>query len=88
MKHFKIIILGHVHGVGFRYSTKREADKLNLKGFVKNNSDGTVQIEVEGVEKNLEQFIAWCKKGPNSAVVKHIKVTEDRLKEFSNFKIC
>ncbi len=47
---FRIKVFGMVQGVGFRYYTKQEADALELKGWVMNCSDGTVDIQVQGPE--------------------------------------
>lgn len=61
---YKIHVRGYVQGVGFRWSTVREADKRGITGFVKNMPDGSVYIEAEGSEKQLKAFIDWCKEGP------------------------
>lgn len=87
MKHLNIKISGRVQGVFFRVSAKDEADKLNLKGFARNEQDGSVYIEIEGEEKKLEKFLAWCHEGPNLANVESVKIEEDKLKDFSNFSV-
>jgi acylphosphatase len=61
---YKIHVMGYVQGVGFRYRTLREAVSRDIKGFVKNMSDGSVYIEAEGSRKHLKDFIEWCKNGP------------------------
>jgi acylphosphatase len=86
-KHFNITVAGRVQGVFFRASTKTSADHLNITGFVKNQPDGTVYIEAEGEEKDLEQFIDWCKQGPKAARVEEFKLTEADIQEFCEFKI-
>ncbi|MEK7181225.1 MAG: acylphosphatase [Patescibacteria group bacterium] len=86
MKHFNLRISGLVQGVGFRFFASQKADFLNLTGFIKNNPDGTVSIEIEGGEKNLKEFITWCRKGPPTAEVKKLEVKEGKLKNFSEFK--
>lgn len=86
MKHFNLRISGLVQGVGFRFFASQKADFLNLTGFIKNNPDGTVSIEIEGNDKNLEEFITWCRKGPPTAEVKKLEVKEGKLKNFSEFK--
>ncbi len=87
IKHFNIKIYGLVQGVFFRASTKEEADKLSLTGFVQNQPDGSVYIEAEGEEGNLNKFLKWCNKGPLMAQVEKISVSEDSLINFSEFKI-
>ncbi len=62
MKHLNIKIHGQVQGVFFRDSAKQAADKLGIKGFAKNEADGTVYIEAEGEEAGLGKFLEWCRR--------------------------
>jgi acylphosphatase len=87
MKHYAIRVTGKVQGVFFRASTQRQAERLNVKGFVRNEPDGSVYIEAEGLPDALEQFLNWCKHGPSGAVVKHCEVLEGHLKGFKEFEI-
>lgn len=48
---------GDVQGVGFRYEAKLLADRLDLKGWVQNESDGTVLAEIEGPESYIDEFL-------------------------------
>ncbi len=86
-KHFNIKVFGRVQKVGFRFNTKRKADRLNIKGFVKNKSDGSVYIEAEGDQESLEKFISWVKKGPLFSKVKRIEKEKDKVKNFEKFNI-
>jgi acylphosphatase len=63
-KLLKIHVKGRVQGVGFRWSTVREAKMAGIKGFVRNMSDGSVYIEAEGSAEQLCKFVEWCKRGP------------------------
>lgn len=87
MKHLSIHIEGKVQGVFFRASTKEKADELDIKGFVKNENDGSVYIEVEGEGDALKEFMTWCKSGPSRAIVHNINISEGELKNFFDFKI-
>ncbi|MBU1202447.1 acylphosphatase [Patescibacteria group bacterium] len=87
MKHLGIIISGLVQGVSFRYFAKEQADSLSIFGLVKNLDNGRVYIEVEGTEDNLKKFVAWCQSGPGLAKVENVKIVENKLKNFINFKI-
>ena len=88
IKHFSIIVSGKVQGVGFRLSTLKQASIFGIKGFVKNNyCDGSVIIEAEGEEVNLEDFILWCRKGPSMARVENVKIKESSIKRFTDFEI-
>ena len=53
MKHLSITVHGKVQNVGFRYFTNKRAHEFNIKGFVKNQHDGTVYIEAEGEDRIL-----------------------------------
>ncbi|WP_220729652.1 acylphosphatase [Apilactobacillus zhangqiuensis] len=63
-KNIEIIVLGRVQGVGFRYSTKKVADRLNLNGFVQNLMDGTVLIHVSGESSIVDEFVSEIKASP------------------------
>lgn len=85
MKHLKIRVHGKVQGVYFRQSTKAVADQLGVKGWVQNESDGSVYIEVEGDDWLLENFLEWCQEGPDRAVVQLIEKEEGEIQGFQNF---
>lgn len=73
MKRADIIVHGRVQGVQFRSSTIKRARELGLRGYAKNLPDGTVEIVAEGPEKELEQLIDFCKKGPALAKVDKVE---------------
>lgn len=87
MKHYKISVSGKVQGVWFRQSTMEKAKELGLSGKVENLSDGTVKIEVEGVEENLQKLLDWCREGPEHAAVEDVKFIEGDLKNYQDFSI-
>ncbi|NTW15644.1 MAG: acylphosphatase [Candidatus Moranbacteria bacterium] len=68
----RIRVEGRVQGVNFRASAKREADRFGLSGFARNESDGSVSIEVEGREEDVSAFRRWAEAGPSRAEVAHI----------------
>ncbi len=77
----KLKIFGKVQGVFFRYHTKNQAQRLGLVGWIKNEEDGTVLIEVEGPEEKVREFVFWCYKGPVDAKVKQIQKIKLRPKK-------
>lgn len=87
MKTLRIIVSGRVQGVFFRAATKAVADQIGIRGIVKNLSDGTVFIEAEGEDFLMEDFLDWCKYGPDDARVDDISVEEIVTKNYSNFNI-
>jgi acylphosphatase len=84
---FKIHIRGRVQGVGFRQSSIREARFRGLFGFVKNMSDGSVYIEVEGNIEPLNEFVGWCKRGSGYGYVEDVSVETGQLKNYNSFII-
>ncbi|WP_420317536.1 acylphosphatase [Ekhidna sp.] len=84
---FRIKVTGKVQGVFFRASTEERAQKLGLKGWVKNERDGSVIIEVEGKQEAISQFKQWCTIGPPNAIVESIKVEEIPKQGFSTFEV-
>ena len=86
-KCFQIIVKGNVQGVFFRKYAKITANMLSIKGFVRNESDGSVYIEACGEGKALEKFIQWCHRGPEHAEVEKVDAEEISLKKFSSFDI-
>ena len=88
MKQAKINIQGKVQGVFFREFVKKAARKLNLKGYVRNMRDDSVDVVAEGDEESLNQLIAECKKGPLMAHVKNVEVEFGKPEdEFDNFYV-
>src|SRR5271165_4492565 len=65
----RVIVHGAVQGVGFRYFSRREALRLGLSGYARNQSDGTVEVVVEGDRSDLEAYVARLRRGPAEAEV-------------------
>jgi acylphosphatase len=78
---------GRVQGVFFRASTQKTAEGLGLTGWVKNCSDGSVEIHAEGDKVKLEELIEWCQQGPPSASVSDIDVDWVDAEGFSSFDV-
>lgn len=80
------VISGRVQGVDFRYSTVREARRLDLQGWVRNTDDGNVELLAEGTAEQVHQLIAWCHDGPPGARVTDVRYEEvpidSSLREF------
>ena len=87
IKHYNITITGKVQGVFYRASTKEKAQELGIKGFVKNQPDGSVYLEAEGEFSSLEQLVEWCYKGPEKAIVEKVTKIEAPLKHFEKFTV-
>lgn len=83
-----IFVSGRVQGVFFRDYTRRWAESLGLKGWVRNLNDGRVEAVAEGERENLEQLISNMRKGSPSSRVTKVEVAWEKYKEeFSDFRI-
>jgi acylphosphatase len=74
VRHF--LITGRVQGVGFRFYMQRKARELGVTGWVRNRRDGCVEATVQGESDRVEAMAAWAQRGPPSAVVAEIKMTD------------
>lgn len=57
------LVYGRVQGVGFRYTTQHEAQRLGLTGYAKNMDDGSVEVVACGESDRVEQLMKWLKAG-------------------------
>ena len=87
MKHLNIRVSGRVQGVGFRYSALQAARSFDVKGFARNDIDGSVYIEAEGSEAGLDLFLDWCRRGPGHGRVDKVSQAESNLQGFQEFRI-
>lgn len=88
MVQLHLFIGGYVHSVGFRRFVQKEAEKLGLSGWVRNTTDGRVEVLAQGEKEALEKLIEHCKKGPFMAEIKGVSVTwEERKEAYSSFEI-
>ena len=69
------VVHGMVQGVSFRYYTRREASRLGLRGYVRNCSDGTVEVVAEGARRDVEVLYSWLQKGPPMAEVREVEAS-------------
>ena len=81
-----ISVYGEVQGTGFRTWTKEQADKLNLSGWTRKASDGSIEIFSQGEEEKINDFVSICWDGPNMAFIDEVLVkdtnTDDSISVF------
>jgi acylphosphatase len=83
-----LFVTGRVQGVFFRLETKHNADRHDVKGWVRNLPDGRVEALFEGEKHAVETLIAFCRQGPSGAEVAKIELTwQTYTGEFDRFKI-
>ena len=85
----RILVAGHVQGVGFRAFAARTAIRLDLVGGVRNLDDGRVELEVEGRRAVIEALVRELKTGPPAACVTKIETEWSvAIGRYSDFSIC
>jgi acylphosphatase len=67
------IVFGRVQGVGFRFFVLQQAVAMGLAGWVRNTSEGMVEVLAEGDSASLQDFLAALHQGPDAAYVRDVK---------------
>lgn len=84
---YKIWVKGRVQGVWFRKYTKEAAESFGIMGYVENSDDGSVYLEAEGKEQDLERLLNWLRDGSPLSHVEDVSYEEGELTGFSAFEI-
>ncbi|RNI36113.1 acylphosphatase [Hanamia caeni] len=87
METMHLLISGKVQGVFFRETSRRLAEKLHINGWIKNCADGKVEAVVTGDKSEVEQFIEFCKTGPERAFVEKVEVSKREKTDFKKFEV-
>ena len=87
MQTVQLLITGKVQGVFFRETARKVAEKLNIKGWIKNTPDEKVEAMITGDEKDVKDFIKWCKTGPDRADVEEVMVFGQPETFFKEFEV-
>ncbi len=87
MPTYKFHVKGKVQGVNFRASTREQAIKAGLTGYVRNLNNGDVEIVVSGTDGQIDQLLDWCKKGPALAEVRGLVAERLAEMKFGNFEV-
>jgi acylphosphatase len=83
----RVVVHGRVQGVFFRDSTRQQAEKAGVAGWVSNREDGTVEAVFEGDEDAVARILDWVREGPGHADVERVDVTEEEPEGLSGFQI-
>lgn len=73
----RAVVSGRVQGVFFRDTCERVATGLGVSGWVRNRTDGTVEVVAEGERAAVDDLLAWCRDGPPRARVDRVEVTDE-----------
>ena len=72
----RLVVTGRVQGVWYRGWTVDQAKALGLDGWVRNQSDGSVEILVSGPDAAIDELVRRCHRGPSAARVERVDVEE------------
>lgn len=86
-KAVSVRVTGRVQGVSFRWYAQQEAVRLGVRGWVRNEPDGSVSAHLEGDGRAVDEMVAWCRRGPSSAVVRDVAVAEAAESGAERFEI-
>ena len=87
MKTVHLEIAGRVQGVFFRAKAKEIAEIYKISGWIRNTDDGKVEACISGEDNAVEEFILWCRYGPEKARVENVLVNYTDVKKFDRFEV-
>jgi acylphosphatase len=83
----RVVVSGHVQGVFFRDSTRREAQRQGVAGWVCNRRDGAVEAVFEGSRSAVDALVAFCRSGPRGAVVSDVTARDEEPEGLTGFQV-
>ncbi len=87
MKAIQARVSGRVQGVSFRWYAQEQARALGVRGWVRNEPDGSVLLHAEGDDAAVDALVEWCRRGPSSARVSDVAVRDDAPSGATSFEI-
>ena len=86
-KAVRLYIKGTVQGIFFRQFIQDNAERNNVRGFVRNLEDGRVEVFAEGNNEDVDKMIELCKIGPKHSKIDDTEIKEEKFQDFKEFKI-
>jgi len=86
-KSVRLYIEGTVQGVFYRAFIKENAERYNVKGFVRNLEDGRVEIFLEGNANEVNKMMEIAKKGPKHSQIRNVRIKPEKFQDLKSFKI-
>jgi len=83
----RVVVSGRVQGVFFRDTCERVATRLGLRGWVRNNADGTVEAVIQGAPDDVTELVDWCRTGPPRASVTGVDVSDEAVTGEQPFRV-
>lgn len=87
MKRAHVVVHGEVQGVFFRDTVRSAAGEHGVSGWVRNNSDGSVEAVFEGSEDAVDAVVAVCREGPRAASVGEVEVSSEEPEGVEGFEV-
>lgn len=82
-----LVVTGRVQGVTFRAATAQEARRAGVRGWVRNEPDGSVAVHAEGPAAAVEALVAWCASGPALARVHDVRRSAGTVEGCGSFDV-
>jgi acylphosphatase len=83
----RVVVHGHVQGVFFRDTTRREASRRGVAGWITNRPDGAVEAVFEGPPDEVAAMVEFCESGPRGADVDRVDVDEEEPEGLNGFDV-
>jgi acylphosphatase len=83
----RVVVHGHVQGVFFRDTTRREAQRRGVSGWVSNRPDGAVEAVFEGSPEAVDAMVDFCSGGPRGADVDSVETSDEEPEGLSGFDV-
>ena len=83
----RVVVSGHVQGVFFRDSTRREATRRGVAGWVRNRGDGAVEAVFEGAPAEVQALVEFCSSGPRGAYVDAVTASDEEPEGLTGFAV-
>jgi acylphosphatase len=80
-------VSGRVQGVSFRQNTAMQAERLELDGWIRNLSDGRVEVLLEGEEVAVRELARWLEAGPRQAKVTTLELEDQPVQGITGFVV-
>ena len=86
-KSTRLFITGTVQGIFFRQFIKDNAEKHNVRGFLRRLEDGRIEVFLEGDTENVDAMASICKRGPLHSSIRNVEEREEKFQDFKDFKV-
>jgi acylphosphatase len=83
----RVLVHGHVQGVFFRDTTRRQAQAHGVSGWVRNRDDGAVEAAFEGEPAAVDAMLEFVRSGPRGSVVEDVEVVDEPAQSESGFRV-